>query len=141
MKRLSTILLSLLLAVTVVALSGGVAFIDCCHEAEKMEAEAACSCGGDGCECCCDDEQSASTGDTRTSPCTSVTLHKLAPTDVAQTFHPSFTDYPLPLAPFLALSWDAALTATPIVKAHLRNGEIDTGPPRSYLRRLTVLLI
>lgn len=140
MKRLSSLLLSLLLSVTVVALSGGVAFIDCCHAEEKMETGAAC-CGDEGCECCCGDEQSASKGDTGHSPCMTVTLHKLAPTDVAHSFHHSFTDYPLPLAPFLAFSWDAALTATPIAKATARRSEADKGPPRSYLRRLRVLLI
>lgn len=47
MKRLASVFFCLTLCAAIVALSGGVAFVECCH---AEAAEAACCCeGGEGC--------------------------------------------------------------------------------------------
>lgn len=138
MKRLTSLLLSLMLCAAIVALSGGVAFMGCCHEAEQTAQTEACCCEDeDGGTCRCDEKEAGGMGD---APCMAITIHKLAPTDVAPTFHFSFTDHPLPLAPFLLAAWDVFHPA-PTAKAQTAGGEADTGPPRAYLRRLRVLRI
>lgn len=144
MKRLGTILISLTLAMMVIALGGGVTFVRCCHINKAETAQAGVlpqteqtgagqchrgECTGKAAHCC-----------PPASRCMNVEVIKLAPYNIAQHISVCFGDFPVtPLFAFETCHHRLLPSATCLIRHTACDGF--RSPPRGYLRLIRVLLI
>ena len=134
--------MSLLLSVMIVSLSAGVALVNCCHSGEASVAQLSVGHGGSGDDMCCtggqcDEEKECACP--RTMNCMSVTVLKLAPSNLAQHVSYSFSAV-AHAVPFLC-----GVLPQPVVLSAVRSAAFAAAaagfhsPPRCYLHFLRVL--
>lgn len=145
MKRIGIIFYSILLSLLIVLMSGGVTLVQCNHTGNMSVAQLSPrldygaekdDCCGMEPECHCCHSHVATVGEL---PCMDYTLVKAQPTSFSHGFtldlHPlCFTVPDFIGAPVVRAS-------RVMVKTLLSGGNGRHGPPRSYLRLITVLLI
>ena len=145
MKRIGIIFYSILLSLLIVVMSGGVTLVQCNHTGSMSVAQLSPHMGyaaeKDDCcgmkpECHCCHSHAETVGEL---PCMNYTLVKAQPTSFSQGFTLDFQPVCLVMPDFVGKQ--LLRVSQVIVKAMMPEGNGRHGPPRSYLRLITVLLI
>lgn len=155
MKKIGIIFYSILLSLLIILMGGGVTLVQCNHTGNISVAQLSASFDDDAYDedCCgmeadngeaCDTEQKShcchSYGDSvEKQPCMNYTLVKSQPTNFSNVFIPAVQPLCFTVPDFIGAP--VVRLAHVVVKALLPECNGRHGPPRNYLRLITILLI